>query len=636
MTARRRMWGAEPDGRGGASFRVYAPGRAGVDVEIAAGGGAEERVIPLTAEREAGVWSRVVPGVAPGARYRYRLAGEPDATPDPCSRYQPEGPFGPSELVDPGAFAWTDAAHPGVASRGRVIYELHLGTFTPQGTWDSARARLPELARLGVTVVEVMPVGEFAGERGWGYDGVLWFAPYHAYGRPDDMRRFVDDAHRMGVSVILDVVYNHMGVAGNVLPRYAREYKSMGPNDWGDGLNYDTGEARPARRLVTENVAYWVDEFHLDGFRFDATQSVLDASPRHILTDAAASARAAAPHKAIYLTAENEPQERRVIDPPAKGGYGFDALWNDDFHHSALVALTGHRDAYFTDYRGSARELATSVRRGFIFQGQYYRWQKQRRGSSTRGLELHSFVNFLENHDQVANYGLGERTWTRVAPARLRALTTLLLLGPATPLLLQGQEWNATARLSYFVDHEPEIASAVKTGRAQFLQQFQRYAAPGSRDRFPDPNARETFEECRLDWHERAKPLHARALALHRDLLELRRTDPTISREGRDGAEVDAAAITDAAFVVRFFGVDAAGAEDRLLLINLGVDLELDSVSEPLVAPPPGLGWRAAWSSDDPRYGGEGVREPALGEGLFLPSDGAVLFMPHPEPEASP
>jgi maltooligosyltrehalose trehalohydrolase len=632
VTTRRRSFGAEPDGRGGASFRVYAPGRAGVDVELLGPG--DERVLPLSADAEAGVWARTIPGVPAGTRYRYRLAGEDEALPDPCSRYQPEGPFGPSELIDPAEFAWTDQDHPGVGGRGRVIYELHIGTFTPAGTWSGARARLPELARLGVTVVEVMPVGEFAGERGWGYDGVLWFAPYHAYGRPDEMRRFVDDAHRMGVSVILDVVYNHLGVAGNVLPRYAREYKNQGPNDWGDGLNFDAGESRPARHLVTENVAYWVDEFHIDGFRFDATQSVADASPRHILADAAASARAAAPRKALYLTAENEPQETRLVAAPSAGGYGFDALWNDDFHHTALVALTGHRDAYFDDYSGAAREFAACVRHGFLFQGQHYHWQKKRRGSSTRGLAPRAFVNFLENHDQVANYGLGERTWTRVAPGRLRALTALLLLGPGTPLLLQGQEWNATARLSYFVDHGPEIATAVKEGRAEFLRQFQRYKAPGSRDRFPDPNARETFDACRLDWHERERPVHARALALHRDLLDLRRTDPTISREGTHGAEVDAAPISDSAFVVRFFGVDPSGAEDRLLFVNLGVDLEPASLSEPLVAPPAGMEWRSLWSSDDPRYGGEGVREQPPHDGFFIPSDAAVLLVPHPEPEA--
>jgi maltooligosyltrehalose trehalohydrolase len=633
---RRRAWGAEPDGEGGVHFRVYAPDRERVEVEIVSAGDAPPRVWPLKAELEAGAWSGTVPDLEVGARYRYRLAGEAEALPDPCSRYQPEGPLGPSEVIDPGAFAWSDEGYAGTPTRGRVLYELHVGTFTRQGTWDAARARLPELARLGVTVVELMPVGEFAGQRGWGYDGVCWFAPYHVYGRPDDMRRFVDDAHRLGVSVILDVVYNHMGVSGNVLPRFAAAYKDSRANEWGDGLNFDDGDERPARLLVTENVTYWVDEFHLDGFRFDATQSVFDDSPRHILADAATAARAAAPHKTIYLSAENEPQETKVVAAQEKGGYGFDALWNDDFHHSALVSLTGHREAYFTDHSGAAREFVACVRHGFLFQGQHYRWQKKARGTSTRGLPHSAFVVFIENHDQVANYGLGERTWTRCAPARLRALTALLLLGPSTPLLLQGQEWNATALFSFYVDHDADISNGVKKGRAAFLQQFQRYRGPGSRDRFPDPTELETFLQCRLDWSEREQPRHARALALHRDLLELRRTDPTIAREGQDGVQVDAATISGGAFVVRFFGVAPDGGEDRLLLVNLGADLEFDSLSEPLVAPPAGRSWHTAWSSDDPRYGGEGLRYSRFDDGFFFPSDGAVLLIPQPVPEAAP
>jgi maltooligosyltrehalose trehalohydrolase len=270
------------------------------------------------------------------------------------------------------------------------------------------------------------------------------------------------------------------------------------------------------------------------------------------------------------------------------------------------------------------------VRHGFLFQGQRYRWQDRNRGTTTRGLPPRTFIHFLENHDQVANYGLGDRVWTRVAPGRLRALTTLLLLGPATPLLFQGQEWNATARFAYFVDFEPQMAAQVKAGRAGFLQQFPRYATPAARDRFPDPGALETFAACRLDWHEREAPPHARALALHRDLLELRREDPTLRREGEDGVVVDAATLSDQAFVVRYFGVERAGGEDRLLLVNLGRDLEPASLAEPLVAPPLDMRWRTAWSTDDPRYGGRGVRGPRGGRDLYLPGDAAVLLVPEP------
>ena len=266
-----------------------------------------------------------------------------------------------------------------------------------------------------------MPVAEFPGARGWGYDGVFWFAPYHRYGRPEDLRGFVDDAHRFGLGVILDVVYNHMGDVGNVLPRFSRDYAGTAGSEWGVGLSFDEDNGRPARELVTENVAYWIDEFHLDGYRFDATQCISDRSEPHILAEAVDVARDAGGRKTIYLVAENETQDSRLARPRTAGGAGLDALWNDDLHHVTTVALTGHRDAYFMDYTGAARELAASVRHGFLFQGQRYDWQNRPRGHTTRGLPPRSFVTFLENHDQIANEGLGERLWSRVArrpPAR--------------------------------------------------------------------------------------------------------------------------------------------------------------------------------------------------------------------------
>jgi maltooligosyltrehalose trehalohydrolase len=630
MARRRRAFGAELDGRG-VSFRVFAPGRTSVDVVVQAG--SEARVLPLAPDQEAGAWTAHVPGLGAGARYRYRLAGEPEPLADPLSRYQPEGVAGPSEVVDP-TFAWTDDDFPGIAERGRVAYELHIGTFTAEGTWQAARARLPELARLGVTVVEMMPVNEFTGEHGWGYDGAFWFAPYHAYGRPEDLRRFIDDAHRYGLGVILDVVYNHLGDVGNVLPRFSPDYMGQAKSEWGVGLSFDERTSRPMRELVKENAAYWIDEFHFDGFRFDATQAIADRSepPANILTEAAQAARDAAPGKTLYLVAENEPQDSRIARPRAAGGNGLDALWNDDMHHAALVALTGHREGYFIDYTGAARELAACVRQGFLFQGQRYRWQGRARGRTTRGLAPRAFVAFLENHDQLANEGLGERLWPRVAPGKLRALTALLLLAPWTPLLFQGQEWNATSRFPYFADHEAERAQIVKAGRADFLQQFARHAAPDERDRFPDPSAPATFASAKLDWDERHEPFHARAFALHRDLLELRRTDATVRREGEDGVTVDAVALTESILIVRYFGVDADGEEDRLLVVNLGVDLEPDSVAEPLIAPPVGRVWRVAWSSEDPRYGGTGARGPRPPRDLYAAGEAAVLYVPAAAP----
>jgi maltooligosyltrehalose trehalohydrolase len=627
VSRRRRKWGAELVNGDAAHFRVFAPGRAGVEVVLGEGAGA--RAVALEPEGEQGevvAWSGTVPDARAGTLYRYRLAGDELLLPDPASRFQPQGPLGPSEIVDP-RFDWTDAGFPGIPPHGRVLYELHLGTFTPEGTWEAARERLSDLARLGITVVELMPLGDFAGARGWGYDGVLWFAPAHQYGRPEEARRFVDDAHRLGLGVILDVIYNHLGAVGNFLPRFSPRYMSKAVTEWGDALNFDDGPAPPMRDLVTENVAYWVDEFHFDGFRFDATHAIWDKTHPHIVEEATAVARAAAGAKPLYVVAENENQDARIARTPPQG-LGLDALWNDDFHHTSQVALTGHREGYFSDYTGTARELVACVRHGYLFQGQRYCWQSKNRGRPTRGLPPRAFIHYIENHDQVANYGLGERLWTRTAPGKLRALTALLLLGPATPLLFQGQEWWASARFNYFVDFDPQMNALVKTGRADFLQQFPRFSGPGARDRFPDPGTPETFAASQLDWRERDAPVHARALALHRDLLQLRREDPTLRREGEDGVVVDGATLSHDALVIRFFGVPTDGAEDRLLLLNLGRDFEPASLSEPLVAPPDGTRWQTAWSSDDPRYGGQGVRGPREGRDLFIPGKAAVFLVP--------
>jgi len=398
-------------------------------------------------------------------------------------------------------------------------------------------------------------------------------------------------------------------------------------------MNFDTGDAPPARALVLQNVAYWIEEYHLDGFRFDATHSITDRSPRHIIGEAAAVARAAAGRKSLYLVGENERQDTSLLRAPApdRDGDRLDALWNDDFHHTAAVAATGHREGYFVDYGGRARELVACVRHGFLFQGQRYRWQNKARGTSTRGLSHATFVTFLENHDQIANYGLGLGKWTRAAPGRWRALTALLVLGPSTPMLFQGQEWGASARFAYFADLPPELVMPVKNGRAEFLQQFARYASPDARDRFPDPSAPETFAAAKLDWNEREQLAAARLLAMHRDLLQLRREDPTLSHEGEDGIAVDGAALDDRVLVIRYFADRVpGGAGDRLLVVNLGADREPASIAEPLIAPPGGTAWRPLWSSCDARYGGDGMRGTRPGHEVFLPGEAAVLMVPGP------
>lgn len=635
--SRKRRIGAEVVKGEGVSFRVFAPDRAGVEV-VVYDGEAQSRTA-LTRDPEEGYWSGLVPRLGARARYRFALAGDDMPYADPASRFQPEGPFGPSEVVDP-AFAWTDGEYKGIEKTGHVVYEMHVGTFTPEGTWAAASHRLAHLAALGVTLVEILPVADFPGGRGWGYDGVNLFAPYHGYGRPEDMRRFVDDAHRLGVGVILDVVYNHFGPDGNFISRFSGTYLTNVATEWGDALNYDVPGPQPMRELVRENVAHWIDEYHLDGLRLDATQAIIDQSPRHILEEIGIEARRAAGDRHVVLIGENEPQHASLLRPASEGGVGLDALWNDDFHHSAVVALTGHAEAYYSDYEGTARELLAAMKHGFLFQGQRYDWQKKPRGQNTRGLPPRAFVSFLENHDQTANYGLGQRLWERSSPGAYRAMTALLLLGPWTPMLFQGQEWLTTSPFCYFVDHGHELGGLVKKGRGQFLAQFPRYEGIIDEERLPDPTSRACFEKCRLEWSEVERPIHARALLLHRDLIALRRLDPTLSRQGEPEVTLDGAAIDGQRMLVRYFGVaepgTPRGSADRMLLFNLGADHEPRSLAEPLAAPPEGMRWVLKWSSEDPRYGGQGVRGPRAGHDMFFAGQAAELFELAPDVQPTP
>jgi len=607
--------GADVQPDGGVHFRVWAPSRRRVEVVLEDQG--QQRAVELTPE-EGGYFAGLAAEAAAGARYRFRLDGAPELYPDPASRFQPEGPHGPSQVIDPGAFGWTDERWVGLRLQGQVMYELHLGTFTPEGSWDAARGRLPHLRDLGVTAVEIMPVACFPGAFGWGYDGVSLFAPYQGYGSPDDMRRFVDEAHRLGLGVLLDVVYNHLGPDGNYLRSFAPQYFSSKATEWGEAINFDDADAAPVRELFAANASYWIDEYHLDGLRLDATQSIYDQSADHIVAEIGRRARAAAGKRSIIIAAENESQESHIARPLEQGGYGLDALWNDDFHHSARVALTGQREAYYTDYLGAPQELIAAVKRGYLYQGQWYSWQKKVRGSSTAGLPPRTFINYLENHDQVANSATGDRLWRLTSPGRYRAMTALLLLGPGTPLLFQGQEWCAAAPFAFFADHPGELGALVRKGRCQFLAQFPRAGTAETRELMPDPGARATVAACRLDWAEPATGPHSQSLALHRDLLSLRRTDPVIAAQGEGDVSIDGAVLSPESFVLRFF---APGDDERLLLVNLGRDRPLSPLPEPLCAPPTGRRWTSLWSSESPRYGGAGT--PAVSE------DGAWTILGH-------
>lgn len=605
---------------GGTHFRLWAPKRRTVELAFfSPDGKTTGRQVPL--EAEDGYFSGLVPEARPGAGYKFVLDGG-EAFPDPASHFQPDGPHGHSVVVDHRAFEWTDSSWRGVSIRGQVMYELHIGTFTPGGTYENAKEKLPLLRDLGVTVIEVMPVACFPGNFGWGYDGVHLYAPYKNYGTPDDFRSFVDYAHSLGLGVILDVVYNHLGPDGNYLTQYSDDYfHRERATEWGDAINFDGENSAAVRELFAGNVEYWIRQFHLDGLRFDATQSIFDTSREHILSEMARRARAAADNREIILIAENESQEAKIARPHERGGYGFDALWNDDFHHSAVVTLTGHRAAYYTDYFGSPQEFISAVKYGYLYQGQRYSWQKKRRGQPALGMEPTAFVNFLENHDQVSNSAHGKRLHELASPARFRALTALTLLAPGTPLLFQGQEFGSSKPFTFFADHNRDLAKLVYKGRADFLAQFPALNTPEMRKNVADPANPETMQRCKLDWSE--WELNSEIVALHRDLLRLRHDDPAFRMQSY--GKVDGAVLGASAFVLRYF-VEAG--QDRLLIVNLGADLHLAQAPEPLLAPAEGRLWHVLWSSENPRYGGSGFVHPDTDENWILQAESATLLSP--------
>ncbi len=619
LHARRFPVGAEIQPKGGVHFRVWAPASRSVAVVLGERENlADAREVALAAESD-GYWSGLDPDARDGMHYRFKL--DSGAFPDPASRFQPEGPHGASRIVDPAAFKWSDNAWRGVRREEQIIYEMHIGTFTAEGTWAAATARLPHLAELGVTLLEVMPVADFPGRFGWGYDGVNLFAPTRLYGGPDDFRGFVDRAHALGLGVILDVVYNHIGPDGNFLREFAPHYFSERYNtEWGEALNFDDKFAAPVREFFIANAAYWIDEFHLDGLRLDATQMIYDSSKRHLIAAISARVREAARGRGTYIVGENEPQDAKLIRSEERGGHGIDSLWNDDFHHSAIVAMTGRNEAYYTDYHGSPQEFISASKWGFLYQGQRYKWQKARRGTPSLDFEPENFVHFLQNHDQIANSLFGRRIHSVTSAGRLRALTALLLLGPSTPMLFQGQEFAASTPFLYFADHTPELAKLVAKGRENFLQQFPSIASEDAAKLVPNPELEDTFTRCKLDFTDCER--HAETLALHRDLIRLRRDDPLLAKARR--GTFDGAVLDTSAFVLRFFG---RALDDRLLIVNLGAHVHLDPAPEPLLAPPLGCTWEIAWTSEDPRYGGGGT--PALDseENWHLPAEAAVLLV---------
>lgn len=599
----------------GVRFCCWAPRAGKVDVVLEP----HETVYPLSKQTE-GYWTGLIPDASAGMCYRYRLDGG-QAYPDPCSRFQPDGPHGASLIVDSGAYRWNDQMWRGVTMHGQVIYELHIGTYTSEGTFDSAITRLDDLKELGITVVEVMPVAEFPGRWNWGYDGVGLYASAHMYGDADSFKRFVDEAHRRELGVILDVVYNHLGPDGNYLPAFSEEYfTDRYPNEWGQAINFDGPGSREVRGFFIQNACYWIREFHVDGLRLDAVHALHDASPIHIVAELSRAARRAAGSRSIILIAECEAQWIKTIQPVAEKGWGLDGVWSEDFHHTARVAATGRSEGYYTDYRGTPQELVSCVKRAFLYQGQRYQWQGKPRGTVVSDEPAEGFVFFLQNHDQIANQLWSDRLHHKTSPGVYRALTALLLLAPETPLLFMGQEFAASAPFLFFADFPPgRLSEEIHAGRRKFLAQFPSYGSPHAQAAVVDPCDPTTFERSKLDWTERER--HRDILALHRDLLRLRREDRVIAQQARD--RVDGAVIGPSAFILRYAGEEG---DDRLLLINLGADLDFRPAPEPLLAPPMGHSWVFRWSSDAPIYGGPGVIDPLTETGWKVPGGSATFY----------
>jgi maltooligosyltrehalose trehalohydrolase len=619
LIKRRFPIGAEVESSG-VHFRVWSP-KSPVAVQLSNNPESFEdskHRVELSAEPN-GYYSAHVHEAKAGMCYKFVVNS--GAFPDPASRFQPQGPHGPSQIIRPD-FRWTDSDWKGISRRGQIIYEMHIGTFTPDGTWSAAKDQLLELADLGVTVLEIMPVADFAGAFGWGYDGVNLFAPTRLYGSPDEFRSFVDRAHALKLGVILDVVYNHLGPSGNYLWQYSENYFSKRyKNEWGDPLNFDDEDSGPVREFFLTNAAYWISEFHLDGLRLDATQQIFDASPEHVISELTRTAREIAGEREVLIVSENEPQETRLLRSPSQQGFNTDAVWNDDFHHTAMVALTGRSEAYYTDYRGTPQEFISAAKHGFLYQGQWYVWQKQRRGTPALDIEPAQFIAFLQNHDQVANSLRGQRLHELTSPGLARALTALLLLGPSTPMLFQGQEFQASTPFLYFADHEPDLAVKIVEGRRQFLSQFRSLRSVEMDPYISDPSDKNSFQSCKLDFADRKK--NSGIYQMHRDLLRLRRNDSVFANPKLGG--MDGAVLSQDAFLLRFFG---EGGDDRLIIVNLGIDLRLGPIPEPLIAPPAGHTWYVLWSSEDPAYGGSGT--PGLGpeEKWTIPGHSTLVFKP--------
>ncbi|HEY9875339.1 MAG TPA: malto-oligosyltrehalose trehalohydrolase, partial [Candidatus Obscuribacterales bacterium] len=521
-------------------FTVWAPSHDEVSVHIVS---PNERLIPMQKD-EWGYFKVLAEDIDPGTLYFYKLGGETDR-PDPASHSQPKGVHGPSEVVDRSKMNWTDAGWSGIPLEEMIIYELHVGTFTPEGTFAAIIPRLPELYKFGINAIELMPIGQFPGDsasadsfayRNWGYDGVFPYAAQNSYGGSEGLKKLVDAAHKQGISIILDVIYNHFGPEGNCMSDYAPYFTASYKTAWGDAVNFDKEYSYGVRNYFLENALYWFEDFHIDGLRLDASDHIYDIGVKHFLQELAENVEALSKKQGrkLYLTAENDLSDTKIIRPIESGGYGIDAQWNDAFHHCLHTILTGEEAGYYQDY-GKCEQLAKAIKEGFVYSGQYSPFRKKFHGSDSSAIPGHQFVVFTQNHDQVGNRTLGDRLTHLVSFEALKLAAAVLLLSPNVPLIFMGEEYAEDAPFLYFVSHtDPELVEVVREGRKKDFGDFH------IEGEFIDPFSSDTFQKCQLNWENRQEGKHKVLLELYQHLIQLRRTIPALAKLDKQNLEVSA------------------------------------------------------------------------------------------------
>jgi maltooligosyltrehalose trehalohydrolase len=546
-------------------FRLWAPSAQAVELVLL--DGAAPRILDMSDAGDG--WRELTAEATAGTRYRYRIDHELEV-PDPASRHNPEDVHGASEVIDPSLFEWADDTWRGHPWSEAAIYELHVGTFSPEGTFSGIERRLDYLARLGVTAIELMPIAEFPGKRNWGYDGVLQFAPESSYGRPEDLKRLIAAAHARELMVMLDVVYNHFGPEGNYLHAYAAPFFTERHHTaWGAAINFDGIDARTVRDFFIHNALYWLEEFHFDGLRFDAVHAIIDDSTPHILVELAQAVRnGPGAQREIHLVLENDRNQPRYLEYRDGEPLLYNAQWNDDEHHAFHVLLTGEKDGYYADYADAgATFLGRCLTEGFAYQGEPSRYRDGNpRGEPSSHLPLRAFVTFLQNHDQIGNRAFGERLTALASTARLKAAITAWLLAPSPPMLFMGEEFGAASPFLFFCDFGADLAHAVTEGRRREFARFYRFAGSDTADTIPDPNHPDTFERSKLDWLSLERPEHESWRTLYTKLLELRRKHIVPRITGLKGHSGRYTAIADAALQAQWQLTDGSSL---VVLLNL-------------------------------------------------------------------